>query len=66
MAITYRKLWIYLRSRGIKKKELSQMADVSPYILSKLSKGENVTADVILRICTALDCTVDDIMEITL
>ena len=46
------------------KKELSEKAGVSYYVIGKLYRGENVTADVLANICVSLNCTMDDIMEI--
>ena len=46
------------------KKELSEKANVSNYTLAKMNKGENVTTDVLVRICKALECNLDDIMEL--
>ena len=48
----------------MKKSDLRKIAGVSSSSLAKLGKGENVTTDVILKICVALDCRVEDIMEI--
>lgn len=48
----------------MKKSDLRKVAAISSSSLAKLGKGENVTTDVILRICVALNCNVEDIMEI--
>lgn len=48
----------------MKKKELAEKANISTYILSQLAKGENVTTDILLKICNALECSFEDIMEI--
>lgn len=64
MAISYKKLWKLLIDRNLKKKELESKANVSHYTIGKLTRGENVTTDVLARICIALDCTMDDILEI--
>ena len=48
----------------MKKKELAEKADVSNYTLGKLKRCENVTTDILVKICKALDCNIDDIMEI--
>ena len=45
------------------KKDLAAAADISNYTLSKMSKGENVTVEILGKICKALDCKIDDIME---
>jgi DNA-binding helix-turn-helix protein len=47
----------------MKKKELAQIAGVSTYTINKLNKNENVTVEVLGKICRALNCTLDDIME---
>lgn len=64
MAVSYKKLWKLLIDRDMKKKELSEKADVSTFTLAKMNKGENVTTDVLVKICKALDCNLDDIMEL--
>ena len=65
MAICYKKLWKLLIDKEIKKKDLVEMAGISGYTLNKLNKGENVNAETLMKICVALDCSFDDIMEIT-
>ena len=64
MAVSYKKLWKLLIDKDIKKKELSVMAGVSPATITKMGKGGHVTTEVLLKICTALECQVDDILEI--
>ena len=62
--VSYKKLWKLLIDKEIKKKELATMADLSPYTIQKLNRGENVNVDSLTKICKALNCTFDDIMEI--
>ena len=64
MAVSYKKLWKLLIDKDIKKKDLSTMAGVSPATITKMGKGGHVTTEVLLKICTALSCNVEDIMEI--
>ena len=64
MAISYKKLWKLLIDRDMKKKDLSELANISNYTVGKLNRGDNVTTDVLVKICKALNCTMDDIMEI--
>lgn len=64
MAISYKKLWKLLIDKEIKKKELAKMAGLSSYTLNKLNKGENVNSETLAKICKALNCGFDDIMEI--
>ena len=63
MKANYKKLWHILLDRDMKKKELAQIAGVSTYTINKLNKNENVTVEVFGKICRALNCTLDDIME---
>lgn len=64
MRFSYNPLWKLLIDKGINKQELKRISGVSSASMAKLGKGQNVTTDVLLRICTALDCSVGDIMEI--
>ena len=63
MSISYKRLWKLLIDKDMKKKDLEEKAGISHYTLNKLNRGENVTTDVLARICKALDCTMDDILE---
>lgn len=60
---SYNRLWKMLIDRNIKKGELQEMSDVSAASIAKMGRCENVTTDVLLRICEALDCKIEDIME---
>lgn len=64
MAISYKKLWKLLIDKDMKKSDLLAAAGISRYTINKLNHGDNVTTDVLAKICLALDCTMDDIMEI--
>ena len=64
MAVSYNKLWKLLIDKNMKKKELGEAAGISNSLIAKLGKNENVTVDVLVRICAALDCGIDDIMEL--
>ena len=64
MAVSYKKLWKLLIDKDIKKKDLSTKAGISPATITKMGKGGHVTTEVLLKICTALDCRIDDVMEI--
>ena len=63
MSTSYKRLWKLLIDKDMKKKDLAAAAGISTYTISKMGKGENVTTDVLGKICAALDCTLDDIME---
>lgn len=64
MAVSYKKLWKLLIDHDMKKRDLEKAAQVSHYTMNKLTHGDNVTTDVLARICFALDADVGDIMEI--
>lgn len=64
MAVSYKKLWKLLIDKDMKKKDLCAAAGVSHASMAKLGKNENVTVDVLVRICSALGCGIDDIMEL--
>ena len=64
MTISYNRLWKLLIDKKMKRKELCQRADVSHMVLVRMAHGESITTDSILKICVALDCRIEDIMEI--
>ncbi len=63
MEVSYKKLWKLLIDKDINKTELANLANVSSFTITKMSKGENVTVEVLAKICNALNCDVDDIVE---
>ena len=63
MRIIYNKLWKLLIDKNMKRKDVQEVAEISSASIAKLGKGENITTDVLLKICEALDCTLEDIME---
>ena len=63
MAVSYKKLWHILLDRDMKKKDLQNAAGLTSYTMHKLSRDENVTTEILGKICTALECTTDDIIE---
>ena len=64
MGVSYKKLWKILIDRDLKKKDLPAIANISTSTVMKLTKGENVNTDILVRLCKALNCTFDDIVEI--
>ncbi len=65
MAASYKKLFKLMIDREIKSKDLAAQAGISPTTLAKMKKdGAVVSSEVLVKICTALECTVDEIMEI--
>ena len=63
MRISYNKLWKMLIDKNMKKSDLKEKAGISSSSLAKLGKGDNITTDVLLRICEAMDCRIEDILE---
>ncbi len=65
MAASYKKLFKLLIDREMKSKELAELAHISTATLAKMKKdGATVSSDVLVKICTALGCTMDDIVDI--
>ena len=64
MRFSYNPLWKLLIDKGINKAKLREMTKISSASIAKLGKGENVTTDILLRICEVLDCDLSDIVEI--
>lgn len=64
MQISYNKLWKLLIDKNMNKQDLKKISGISSASIAKLGKGTNITTDVLLRICKALDCDIADIMEI--
>ena len=64
MKVRYNKLWKLLIDKGMKKSQLREAVGASKSTFAKLGKNENVTTDVLVKICTALKCDISDIMEI--
>ena len=64
MAVSYKKLWKLLIDKDMKKMDLAKEAKISGNTITKMSKGENVTTDILVKICSTLKCNIEDIMEI--
>lgn len=63
MTISYKPLWKLLIDREIKKKDLCRMAGISPATITKMGKGGQISTSVLEKICSALNCSLNDIME---
>ena len=67
MAVSYKKLWKLLIDKDMKKKDLCAKAGISPASVTKMGRNGHVTTEILLKICTActaLDCQIEDILEI--
>lgn len=63
LRISYNKLWKMLIDKNMNKQDLKNATGISAASIAKLGKGENITTDILLKICEALDCKLEDIME---
>ena len=61
--VSYNPLWKLLIDRNMKRQDLKAATGISTVSIAKLGKGENVTTDVLLKICNGLNCELSDIME---
>lgn len=64
MQVSYKKLWKMLIDKDMKKKDLQADAGISWASVTKLSKGETVSMEVIMKICKTLNCNIGDIMDL--
>lgn len=64
MSVSYKKLWKLLIDKDLKKKDLIALAGISNYTLNRLTRSENVNTDTLVKICKALNCGIDEIMEV--
>jgi len=63
MAVSYKKLWHILIDKDMKKKDLEELAGINHYTMNKMSRGEDVTIEILGKICIALGCKVEDIVD---
>lgn len=64
MKLSYKKLWVMLVERDMKKTEFAKKAGISSASLAKLGKGANVTTDILVKICEELECDISDVCEV--
>jgi putative transcriptional regulator len=64
MHISYDRLWKLLIDKKMNKQDLKKVTGLSSATIAKLGKGANVTTDVLIRICSALDCDIQDVVEV--
>jgi len=65
LKISYKPLWKLLIDKNLKKKDLCEMAGISPASVTKMGKCGHVTTETLEKICLALECRVEDILELT-
>ena len=64
MGVSYKRLWKLLIDRDMQKKDLREKAGLTTNVIAKMGKGENVSTEVLCKICNVLECGLDDIIEI--
>ena len=64
MSISYKKLWKLLIDRDMYKKDLRAAAGLSTNVIAKMGRNENISTEVLVKICSVLQCDISDIMEI--
>ena len=64
MAVSYKKLWKLLIDKDMNKTELRTATGITTTALAKLGRNENVNTEVLVKICKALECNIEDIMEV--
>ena len=64
MEVSYKKLWKILIDKDMKKKDLQAAAGISWTSVTKLSKGDTVSMEVLMKVCKVLDCNIGDIMDL--
>lgn len=64
MSVSYKKLWKLLIDKNMIKKQLREQACLTTNVIAKLGKDENVSTEILCKICKALDCGLEDIIEI--
>ena len=64
MAVSYNKLWKLLIDKKMMKKELAEQAGISPFTLTKMTNDDSLTTDTLSKICIALGCNIEDIVEV--
>jgi DNA-binding Xre family transcriptional regulator len=62
--VSYKKLWILLIKKNMKKTDLRLQAGISTTALAKLGKNKHVNTEVLTKICKTLDCNIEDIVEV--
>ena len=65
MTVSYTKLWKLLIDNNMNKTQLIKAAGISTNAMAKLGKNEDVRVEVLVKICNELECSIDDIMELT-
>ena len=63
MEVSYKRLWKLLIDKDMKKRDLEAKANIGKSTIAKMTRGEHISMDVLLKICAALNCDFGDIIE---
>ncbi len=63
MKLSYKKLWKMLIDKNMTKSDLQKAAGISSASIAKLGRGDNISTDVLIKICSVLQCRVEEIFE---
>lgn len=63
--VSYQRLWETLKQKNIRKHDLMELAGISSTTLTKLNKNEIVALTILIKICKALDCQIEDVVEVS-
>jgi len=63
-SMCYKRLWKLLIDKDMKKSDFQHLVNISQTTMSKLAKGQNLTTDILARICDVLECKIEDICEV--
>lgn len=64
LKMSYKPLWKMLVDKDMRKQDLRQAAKISATTMARLNSGDNVTTDVLLRICQVLECQIEEVCEV--
>lgn len=64
MRVSYKKLWEQMKANKMRKKDLAEAAELSPYTMTKLNQNRPVSMDVMMKFCKIFHCDIGDVMEI--
>ncbi|MEG2137937.1 MAG: helix-turn-helix transcriptional regulator [Oscillospiraceae bacterium] len=64
MGVSYKKLWMLILEKDLKKTAVRKAAGISPSTLSKMNRNEYVAMDVLVKLCAVLECNIGDIVDV--
>ena len=64
MPVSYKKLWMLILEKDLKKSDVRKAAGISPSTFSKMNRNEYVAMDVLVKLCGVLDCNIGDIVDV--